>query len=109
MEHNKYGFPTRKKTMVARFASGGKPGDNKPTYIESVKDRVAELGQKAKAIVTPNAELFGFGEDLTPTLVKPILEIIGKKEPVQEKRAGGRVKARGVGIAIRGHGRVSNG
>jgi len=86
--------------MVARFASGGKPGDNKPTYIESVKDRVAELGQKAKAIVTPN---------IVRTMQNEKVAGEETTEPVQEKRAGGRVKARGVGIAIRGHGRVSNG
>lgn len=117
---DKFGFPSKKKTMIARgrkFSGGGdllaqtkaslarKEAGIKdvpePSYWDSVKDVV-------KRAVTPKvAETMRSHTEKT----KRAIDMAGGQdvqEPVEGKKKGGMVKAkpRGVGCAQRGHGKV---
>ena len=128
MARNKYGFPVpAPKTMTAhskkrKFASGGdlvaesearvarkQAGieDPKPnSYLDSVKDTLQNYKNAAIKAVTPKAV------EQLQTRAQKMQDTIDANDntnaPVQEKRKGGKVKhtPRGVGVALRGHGKA---
>lgn len=105
------GKPVKKKTMITRYAAGGSV-EGRPSKLkmawDSVKDNVASLPRRA----------IGVAKDaLTPTPIVNEMENYKEKQKKEidaafdngeapGKRAGGKIKARGVGKALRGHGKA---
>jgi len=107
-------MPIKKKTMVARkrcYADGGQAlleetkrriarreagiPEDYPTYSEAVKDRIKELGARAKEAVTPN---------IAKTIAERTRRIDTAADEAGGYKRGGQVKskARGDGCVQRG-------
>lgn len=117
---DKFGFPSKKKTMIARrFADGGdllaatkaslarKQAGIKDEPFHPLKEAWESVKKSTRDLVTPNVvkTMDSYNERQ-----KRVLDTAGDdvQAPVEGKKRGGIVKSkpRGVGAALRGHGKV---